>query len=165
MKPWRNRVLIVPFVCGLTTVSIGRSPVKTQQEIKAPLQSPLIPVFATAQDDPEFEADFRNDSDQMIHIDEVYARSLIVLDGRTYTMRILKFAGNPNLGPHETWTFQLSLDAYLPEGERGKYSKALQRWRWTSTLKAGRHTLAAKVGGREFGPVSFDWKGGPLLEK
>jgi hypothetical protein len=113
---------------------------------------PLIPVFSTAQDGPEFTLDYVNDTNDAVGTIDLLQGSSVTLDGK--------------VDPGQTISVTIDLSQYLPGArlKRMGYSKTLERWRWKPLLKSGKHTLLVTVGEKEYGPITFIWRGDvPLL--
>jgi len=125
---------------------------------------PLVPVFSTALDGPEFTLGYMNDTNEAVNIPALLRGSSAALDGKVYPRTSVKFVGNPSLPPGQTKLLSITLAGYLPKWEKKGYSKLLKRWRWKPPLKSGKHTLLVKVGDKEYGPITFLWEGDvPLL--
>ncbi len=124
----------------------------------------VSPVFSNAQDAPQFAIDFTNTSKRSIELPKLITESSIVLDGKEYPLSALKFGGNANLKPGDTWTYIFSLDAYVLGAQKGSFSKPLKRWRWKTSIKSGKHTLVLNFSDQQSTPISFVWEGEqPLL--
>jgi hypothetical protein len=139
----------------------------TRRDTAPPKQrGALVPAFSPAQDGPTFHLAYTNDSAETADITDLLQTSSIVLDGKTYPRQTVKFCGNANLSPGQTWTSTFTVSGYLPVNlaQRQGYSKTLKRWRWKTPLESGRHTVLVKLGGKEYGPVTFTWDADtPLL--
>lgn len=158
--------LAASAVCGLAAAMACLPPAHSEPRPHAAGRLPLLPVFSTAQDGPEFVAQFENQTGQVVNIVELMETSSIVLDGKTYKRQVVRFVGNSSLRPGESIPFTVDTDGYLLGSERKEFSETLKRWRWKSSLVSGRHTLLLNLGGREYGPLSFVWDAdAPLLTK
>ncbi|MHC4176321.1 MAG: hypothetical protein ACYSWU_02375 [Planctomycetota bacterium] len=128
---------------------------------------PLVPVFSTALDGPEFTLDYLNDTNDAVKTIDLLQGSSATLDGQVYPHGMIPgSAGKPMLEPGETLSRTINLKQYLPfaKFKQMGYSKTLKRWRWKTPLKPGKHTLLVKFGDKEYGPITFLWKGDvPLL--
>lgn len=128
---------------------------------------PLVPVFSTALDGPEFRLDYVNDTNDSVNTVDLLQGSSVTLDGQVYPHGMIPgMAGNPVIERGETLSRTINLMQYLPFAKFKKmgYSKTLERSRWKTPLKPGKHTLLVKFGDKEYGPITFLWKGDvPLL--
>jgi hypothetical protein len=120
---------------------------------------PLIPVFSSAMDGPQFTLDYTNDTDTAQDLTELMGASSILLDGVEHRRQVIKFVGNANLPSGRTHSFQVDLGSYMPRDgwQKHGYSKKLKRWRWKGPLESGRHTLSVKLGNKQYGPITFYW--------
>jgi hypothetical protein len=121
---------------------------------------PLVPVFSTALDGPEFTLDYSNDTNDDLSAIELWQGSSVTLDGKVYPSRLIGgFGGKPTIEPGETISRLIQLHLYLPDARlrRMGYSKTLKRWRWKTLLKSGEHTLLVMVGDKKYGPITFVW--------
>lgn len=126
----------------------------------------LTPSFSSTQDGPTFSLHLQNDTSKSVDLRDLLASSSIILDGKSYPNRVVKFVGNANLEPGQTHTLLISPDTYLPTGERQGYSPTLKRWRWKTSLPSGKHILTVRIGNTQIGPIEFAWDGDtPLLYK
>jgi hypothetical protein len=126
----------------------------------------IYPVFSAALDSPTFMVDYTNDTDHILVIPKLIEESSIIFDGLEYPLTVLAFGGMSNLRPGETWTYAFTLDSYISGAQKQGYDKDLNRWRWRTAIKPGKHTLALKFFGKESRPISFLWKEtAPLLNK
>ena len=117
-------------------------------------------------DNPHFQTEYINDTKEPQDRTKLIATSAIILDGKEYTNPVVLFAGNPRLNPGEHWLFDLDVSGYLSPGEKQRYSTTLKRWRWTSSLSPGKHTITLKLDGKESEPLEFFWDTQfPLLYK
>ena len=157
-------VLAGPIVCSLLFAAVALRSAQSEPQHRAPETLRLTPVFAAAQDGPEFIASFENQTPQVINVLEALQASSIVLDGKTYKRQSVLFAGNASLRPGVSVPIIVDLGSYLPGFQRKGFSASLKRWRWQCPLTAGKHTLLLSLGGREYGPISFVWNAdAPLL--
>jgi len=164
---WRYKVCLLTIVAGAALAMTG---VLLAQEPKsAPNRAtlPLVPVFSTALDGPEFTLDYVNDTNDSVSTIDLWEGSSATLDGKVYPHGFLPgMAGNPIIEPGQTISLTINLRQYLPDARFKKmgYSKTLKRWRWKTLLKSGNHTLLVMVGDKEYGPITFVWRGHvPLL--
>jgi hypothetical protein len=117
----------------------------------------LVPRFSTVMDNPQFQVDYMNESEEIKSRPKLIETSAIVLDGKEYANPVVMFAGNPRLSPGEHWIFDVDLGGYLPSGEKQQYSSTLKRWRWKNSLQPGKHTIVLRLDGRESEPLEFYW--------
>ena len=166
MQYWRRGFLVASAACGLMSASVCLLPARGELRQDAAGRLPLLPVFSAAQDEPQFVADFENQTGQIVNIVELMKASSIVLDGKTYKRQVIRFTGNSSLRPGASIPFTVDMGGYLLGSERKEFSEALKRWRWKSPLASGRHTLLLNLGSKQYGPVSFVWDAdAPLLTK
>ena len=163
----RYKVWLLTLVAGAALTMTG---VLLAQEPKsAPNRAtlPLVPVFSTALDGPEFILYYVNDTNDGVNISDLWQGSSLTLDGKVYPGRLLPgIAGKLKIEPGEGISRTVNLRQYLPDDmfEKMGYSKTLKRWRFKTLLKSGNHTLLVMVGEKEYGPITFHWRGHvPLL--
>jgi len=153
-------------VCALVVATTCLPSAKSEPQEDTVRYLPLIPVFSAVQDEPEFVANLKNETQHPVDIVRLITASSIVLDGATYKRQVITFAGHSQLHPDSAIPFKLELSGYILGSVRREYSEPLKRWRWKSPLASGQHTLLLSLAGRHYGPVSFMWDGNvPLLTK
>lgn len=125
----------------------------------APPSLSLVPAFDQSQHAPEFLATYKNNTSRTVDIYEMYTHSTITLDGKQYPYqpRIRSFLGNPQYAPGRQWPYTVDISDYVPGWKRLAYDKAEEAWHWQSPLKTGTHTLTLNMGGKQYGPVDFQW--------
>lgn len=166
---WRRhyKVCFLTILAGAALTVSGL--LRAQEAESAPNRAtlPLGPVFSTALDGPLFTLDYVNDTNDSVSTVGLLQGSSVTLDGRVYPHAIVPgIAGKPMLEPGEKLSPLIILNNYLPSAKFKKmgYSKTLERWRWKTPLKSGKHTLLVKFGDKEYGPITFLWMGDvPLL--
>jgi hypothetical protein len=155
----RHNVLFFALPTGLifaiACVTLGQQ----SESAKSTAALPVVPIFATALDSPEFAFDCVNDTGKPVDLVNLLQESSAVIDGKPYARATVKFVGNATLGPGQTYTFTLNPAEYMPGGEKKGYSKTLKRWRWSTSIGSGRHTFTLNFGGAEYGPIAFIWNG------
>jgi hypothetical protein len=104
-------------------------------------------VFRTDQDSPQFQIIYKNETDRVLDLTDLITQSAIILDGKRWPNRILKFGGNPELAPGETWNVAIDIGAYVEGAERVCFSNELKRWRWNVPLSSGTHSVIVEFGG------------------
>lgn len=163
----RYKLCFLTIIAGAALTMTGL--LLAQEAKPAPNRAtlPLVPVFSTALDGPEFTLDYVNDTNDAVKIIDLWQGSSVTLDGQVYPRGLLAgIAGNWIVEPGQTISFTINLRQYLPGARLKKmgYSKTLKRWRWKTLLKSGNHTLFVMFGEKEYGPITFVWRGDvPLL--
>ncbi len=120
---------------------------------------PLVPAFDQSQHAPEFLATYKNNTSRTVDIYEMYTHSTITLDGKAYSYSYSHtvFQGYPDLRPGQPWSDTVDISEYIPGWKRLAYDKSEEAWHWQSPLKTGTHTLTLNMGGKQYGPVDFQW--------
>lgn len=160
----RYKVCFLTIIAGAAFAMTGLS---LPQEARPALDKatlPLVPVFSTAQDGPEFTLDYVNDTNDGVGTIDLLQGSSVTLDGKVYPRGFV--GGSLVIAPGQTISVTIDLSQYLPGARLKKmgYSKTLERWRWKPLLKSGKHTLLVTVGEQQYGPITFIWRGDvPLL--
>lgn len=134
------------------TFTFGETAENKQQEFLK-----VCPSFSSAMDSPFFTVEFTNNETRTLDLTDLLKNESIILDGQEYPRRVVRFTGNPILKPNSQWKHTIGIDEFFPDSEKQKYSKKLERWRWKSSLKSGKHTLIVKFGGKESSIIEFIW--------
>ena len=97
-----------------------------------------------------FTVQYRNTQSIAVDLSKFYSKESIILDGREYPRRIIKWGGFSSLWPGEDWSHQVDLKEFLPGAivERKVYD----------VLDPGKHILIIKFAGYESSPVTFIWQ-------
>jgi len=101
----------------------------------------LIPVFG--QDDWQFAVTYWNTTGAIVDLRKLLRESTIILDGKTHPRRLLDLGGYAKMPRGEPWRVTVGAAEYLGRD---------------FVLAEGKHTVALKFGGQEFGPVEFEWR-------
>ena len=141
----------------------ARTPTKaTAQTPKEPVQTPaaepsregtatlpLLPQFSDGKaGGASFTFDFTNDNAKTFDT-AIYRESAhLIFDGQDYRTLPLAQNGVALLESGKTRKFSFALTDFT-------VSKDSDVW----PLKSGRHTVLIKFGGKQFGPLIFDWRG------
>ena len=126
---------------------VQMSPAEPVREATATL--PLLPQFSDGKaGGAGFAFDFTNDNAKPFDT-AIYRESAhLIFDGQEYRMLPLAHNGIALLESGKTRKFSFALTDFT-------VSKDSDAW----PLKSGRHTALIKFGGKQFGPLVFDWRG------
>jgi len=159
-----SQIMLLSAVLGHTFFVVGNLPAQEAKPDSDEARLPLVSVFSTAQDGPEFSIEYVNDTNKVVSITNLLNSSTVTLDGAVYPHIVLKYVGNSTLSPGQTISIPIDLGSYLPNWLKRDFSTVLKRWRWEAPLESGRHTLLVNFGGRVYGPTTFMWNADvPLL--
>jgi outer membrane biosynthesis protein TonB len=110
---------------------------------------PLLPQFSTDKaGGASFTFDFTNENPKPFDTAVYRSSAHLIFDGEDYRMLPMTQGGPDLLESGKKRTFSFALTDFT-------VSKDMDVW----PLKSGRHTALIKFGGKQFGPLTFDWRG------
>jgi hypothetical protein len=111
---------------------------------------PLLPQYSAAGAGvPAFAFDYTNDNEKAVDTSLYRTAVHMIFDGQDYGTHPTTLTGDYMLDPGKTRAFSLSMADFT-------VTKDTDVW----PLKPGRHTVLFKFGGKQFGPLTFDWRAG-----
>jgi hypothetical protein len=117
---------------------------------KTEVALPLLPAFSSDKTaGAAFSLDFTNDGDKVLDTSAFRLSARLTFDGQDYRTPKTTLTGNYNLAPGKTRTFTFNLTDFTIAGDSDVWP-----------LKAGRHTVVIRFGGKQYGPVTFQWNAG-----
>ncbi len=131
---------------ALKAAPVPTPPVEPPRKVLAPL--PLLPQFSADKEGGAcFAFDFTNEGDKEIDTGLFRTSAHLIFDAEDYRTIPITLSGDYNLAPGKTRAFSLHLSDFTVARDKDVWP-----------LKSGRHTALIKFGGRQYGPLTFDWR-------
>jgi hypothetical protein len=111
-------------------------------------QLPLLAQFSTNGSGAAFMLDYTNDTEKDFDTALYRTSAHLILDNLDYRTQPVTLTGNYSLEPGKSRSFSFHLSDFM-------VTKDTEVW----PLKPGRHTILIKFGGKDYGPLTFDWRG------
>jgi hypothetical protein len=129
-----------------STATTTAQPAEPTRKVEMPL--PLLPQFsADKAGGASFSFDFTNESEKVLDASIYRLSARLIYDGQDYRTVSTTLAGNYNITPGKTRSFSLSLTDFTLVNDKDVWP-----------LKSGRHTVVIRFGGKQYGPLLFDWR-------